>query len=121
MLRKLITTSTVVAASFLISSAAFAGACDTDSCTQTVKTLYVNDTGAIYVALNVTTGPTGDTRTLNCSLTSNIYFTIVPSSTPNFNAMYATLLAAAHSGHQVNVRAADGSTGCTVIYVSESF
>lgn len=99
-------------------SSAFAGACDTDSCTATIKTLYVQSSGAIYVQLNVTSS---DTATLNCALTSGVYFTITPSSTPNFNALYATLLAASTSGHAIDLRAQDNTAGCPVIYALESF
>lgn len=116
--KKIATRSLLAMMTGLFCSAAFAGACDTDSCTSTVKMLYVTASGSVYVQLNVSSS---DTSTLNCSLTSGVYFTITPSSTTNFNSMYATLLAAAHAGHVVDVRAADNSSGCSVLYVWESF
>ncbi len=116
--KKIATRSLLAMMTGLFCSAAFAGACGTDFCTATVKSLYVNTSGLVYVQLNVSSS---DTSTLNCSLTSSVYFTIDPSTATNFNSMYATLLAAAHAGRPVDVRAADGSTGCSVLYVVESF
>lgn len=105
-------------AGITVSSAAFAGACDIDSCTGPVQMVYVNATGPIYVQLKITTT---DTSTLNCSLVSGVYFTLNPTSMPNFSSMYATLLAAAHAGRAVHLRATDNSSGCSLTYLTESF
>lgn len=108
----------IVLCSVFASPLVFAGACDTDSCTATVKRLYVNDNGVINIQLNVSSSDTG---TLNCTLAAGVYFQLNPANDSNVREMYATLLAAAHSGRAVDLRAADNSTGCQILYVTESF
>ena len=101
-----------------LSSISFAGTCGKDSCTATVHRLYVNDNGVINIQLNVSSSVTS---TLDCSLAAGVYFQLNPANDSNAQAMYATLLAAAHSGREVELRAADNSTGCQILYITESF
>lgn len=103
---------------FTICSTSFAANCDMDSCTAKVKKLYVNANGVIDIQLSLTSS---DTSTLNCSLGAGVYFQLNPSNDSNAQAMYATLLAAAHAGIPVQLRAADNSAGCQVLYLTESF
>ena len=108
----------IILCSMFLSSLAFAGACDKASCTATVHKLYVNDSGMIDIQLNVSSS---DTSTLDCTLAAGVYFQLNPANDSNAQEMYATLLAAAHSGRAVELRAADNSTGCQILYVTESF
>lgn len=104
-------------ASFAFGSAAFAGACSTSSCTATIQKFYVNASGVVYIQLNTTSS---DTSTLDCTLVSGVYFTIDPNSASNFQAIYATLLAAGHTARAVTLRVVDGSPNCAIQYITES-
>ena len=92
------------------SNGAFA-ACGAYYCQGTISELYVND-AVVYIQL--TGGLSGLT---NCTPQSGVYLTL-PQTNSNYNALYALLLLAKAQGSVITIRPNDGSTGCTVAYIT---
>lgn len=80
-------------------------------CQGVIQTMTVVD-DAVYISL--VGGTTGLT---NCTPYSSIYFTL-PRSNPNYQAHYATLLAAYMAKESVTLRPVDSSSGCTIAYIA---
>lgn len=57
-----------------------------------------------------------DKAALNCTLVSGHYMTL-EKSYDNFDAVYSTILTALSTGTRFQVRIAEGSTNCRVVYV----
>lgn len=103
----------VTASAFALVSEANAASCAGSTCSGQIATLYVQAAGDIYVGM--VGGISGLTN--GCTPVSSAYATLLASS-PNAKFMYATLLSAQFAGRSVTLRFSDGSTGCTIQYVT---
>jgi hypothetical protein len=53
----------------------------------------------------------------NCTPEGGVYLTL-PKAQGNYNSLYALLLLAKAQGTAITIRTNDGSTGCTVAYIT---
>ena len=95
-----------------IGSSAF-GACNANYCQATISLLYV-DAGAVYIQM--TGGLSGLT---NCTPDSGVYLTL-PKTNANYSSLFALLLLSKAQGSSIMIRTNDGSSGCTVAYITTS-
>lgn len=84
--------------------------CTTWGCISTIKTLYTNASGPVYI------GTPLDETLANCKPVSDVYFKIEPSM-KNFKELYAQLLAAYMSGSKIQLRVQENTDGCLLSYV----
>ena len=94
---------------------AMAASCDLNSCTGYINTLYAQQPGGdVYVnILGQGSGPS------LCTLVSKVYFHLKVGTpgTPGSDEIYNLLLQAKVNGIPVNIRAANGSADCRILYV----
>lgn len=87
-----------------------ASKCTSWGCISTIKTLYINSSGVIFV------GTPLDERLANCTPESGIYFTMKPSI--GSKEVYSALLTAYIAQKPVMLRVIEGSSQCELSYVS---
>lgn len=75
-----------------------------------ITALYTRADGNAYVQTS------GTQSNLNCSLVGGLYMTI-PTSSPRFKEIYASLLAYQLADRTISIRIDEGSSGCTISYV----
>jgi hypothetical protein len=112
LLTKLKTTSctAVVAAALLATVGNATANCNASSCgPETLGKLYT-DSSQTYIMVSSGQTPSG------CTPVSG-YMTL-RTSHANYNAVYAMLLTAFTANQPVFIRTSDGSSGCSVVYVS---
>jgi len=94
----------------LFSSAVFADYCANWGCISTIKDLYTNAEGVVYI------GTPLDEKIANCTPLANVYFTLDPNAS-NFQEIYSTLLAAYLAKEKVQLRVHEGTSNCNLAYV----
>jgi hypothetical protein len=104
----------VVALMIIVAGSAYAGSCDTISCTGKVLEIFTRSSKEVSVKLDVAST---DTAVLNCTLKSNEWFSITGTEA-GFNTWIAMLLTAQASGKEVRIRINEGSTDCTILNIN---
>jgi hypothetical protein len=94
-----------------LSVAQTALACGTNYCSDTIGKFVVQD-GYLYI--KPTNGVSGLT---NCTLAAPYYLTI-PTTDPQYSHYFAALLAAQFAGQSVTLRTLDGSSNCSIGYIT---
>lgn len=106
-----------MALSIGIATVAAEAACNADSCKGKITTLYMTNTGTLYV------GTDGNEKALNCAGgagkggVSGVYMSLKEGDVGK-NAMYSLLLTAKTTGKVVTIRVQTGTPDCRVLYVS---
>lgn len=86
--------------------------CSAPSCNNVrVLQLYTEANGNAFVQLS------GTMSNLNCTLVSGTFVTLLASRS-RFREIYGSLLAAQLTDRVVSVRIDDGSSGCTIAYIT---
>ncbi|WP_394203806.1 hypothetical protein [Marinagarivorans algicola] len=94
-----------------ISNASWA-VCSAQRCENVeVDRIYIKKDGEVFV------GTSGDEKLLNCTAVSGVYATFSLAD-PGGQAHYSLLLAAQMVGKEVGVRILEGSSKCTIEYVT---
>ncbi|KOR33474.1 hypothetical protein TI05_00885 [Achromatium sp. WMS3] len=88
-----------------------ADSCETWGCVSTISTLYTNVNGVVYI------GTPLDEKKANCTPVSGVYFTLNPSNSNNFQAVYSNLLGAYLQNKKIRLRIKERSPNCELEYV----
>ena len=103
----------ILITSFLLvfAAAGHAAGCDDKGCTTTISSLYVTETGPVYIGTEL------DENGAPCQPVSNVYFTL-DSQSDNFETLFSTLMAAYLNRLTIYLRVNVGSDGCQLRYVA---
>jgi len=87
-------------------------ACDSTGCYGvTIDRMYVTSGGTIYV------GTSGTESALNCTSPGGVYMSVSHDATGK-NAIYSLMLTAQTTKKKINLRAAEGSASCNILFAT---
>ncbi len=85
--------------------------CSATACKGIVEKIFTRADGMTFFKI------AGDRSLVNCTLNSNVYFTL-PGDAPGARNILALAIAAQSAGRELTVRIVEGSTGCTVSFAT---
>lgn len=85
--------------------------CSATACAGIVEKIYSRTDGTTYLKI------AGDRSLVNCTPSGGVYLTL-PADVAGARNILALAITAQAAGRELNVRIIEGSTGCTVAYVT---